>query len=129
MSALAEEGLREIEELSSSSGYSFETYIERLQNVRGEAETSEKVGAMAMDMEARMLALYQLAALKAKKADDIGQIQKIWSRPHFIFETGFMLISKLVSGGDQNPYVAHLLNTIVKLRTQVRWLYDLHADQ
>jgi hypothetical protein len=129
MSALAEEGLREIGELSSSSGHSLEVSVKELQDESPKAETQEKIRAKAIDMEAQMLALYQLAALKAKKANDIAQIQKIWTRPRFVYETGFVLISKLISSGNKNPDIAHLLETIGKLRDQVHWLYDLHADQ
>jgi len=68
MNAFAEEGIREIDELSSSSGYSLEVSIEELENESVKAESQEKVRAMAMDTEVRMLALYQLAAMKAKKS-------------------------------------------------------------
>jgi hypothetical protein len=67
MSALAEEGLREIGELSSSSSHSLEASIKELLDESPKGETQEKIRAMAIDMEARMLALYQLAALKAKR--------------------------------------------------------------
>jgi hypothetical protein len=129
MSALAEEGLREIGELSSSSSHSLEASIKELLDESPKGETQEKIRAMAIDMEARMLALYQLAALKAKKADDIAQIQEIWTRPLMVYNLGFMLISKVISNGNRNPYVGHLLETIGKLRDQVRWVHDLHASQ
>jgi hypothetical protein len=127
MNAFAEEGLKEIDELSSSSGNSLRVSIVELGNESLQADTPEKIRAMAIDMEAQMLALYKLAALRAKKSDDVAQIQKIWTRPLFVYETGFLLLSKLISSGNQNPYIAHLLETISKLRDQVRWVHDLHG--
>ena len=105
------------------------TNLKELQDESPKGEIQERTRALAIDMEARMLALYQLAALKAKKADDIAQIQKVWTRPLMVYNNSFMLISTLISAVNKNPDIAHLLETIGKLRDQVHWLYDLHADQ
>ena len=134
MSALAEEGLREIDELSSSSGNSLKVSIEELGNERLRTDPQsddpqERIRARVTDTEARMLALYQLAALKAKKADNIAQIQKIWKGPLLVYEIGFKMISVLTSKGEKDPYILHLFETISKLRSQVRWLSELHGDE
>lgn len=129
MSALAEEGLKEIDELSSLSGDSLKVSIEEMGNENSRNDPQEKTHATAMDTEARMLALYQLAAFKAKKADDISQIQKIWKGPLIVYEVGFKMVSELISKGDKDPYVVHLFETVSKLREQVRWLSELHGEQ
>jgi len=134
MSVLAEDGLREINELSSSSGDSLKVSIEELESesLRTDPQSDdpqERIRAMVMDTEARMLALYQLAALKAKKADDITQIKRFWNGPLLVYEIGFKMISVLTSKGDKDPYILHLFETISKLRNQVRWLSELHGDQ
>jgi hypothetical protein len=129
MSTLAEEGLREINELSISSGNSFKVSVIELEDRSPAAEVQEKIIRKSIDMEAQMLALYQLAGLRAKKSNDIAQIQKIWERPLLVYEAAFTLVSNLISSGNRNPYIAHLLETISKLRDQVRWVYDLHGAE
>src|ERR1700693_2296040 len=116
MNGLAEEGVKEIDELSSSSGHSIKNSIEEMENESVRAEPQEKIRAIVTLTEARMLALYQLAALKAKKTDDIAQIRKIWNGPLLVYEEGFKLISDLISRGDNDLYIAHLLETVSKLR-------------
>jgi|ERR1700724_1604380 hypothetical protein len=128
MSTFAEEGLKEIEELSSSSGYSFRTTVQELEKESLTNEAREKTRARATDLEAQMLAIYQLAAMKAKKADDAFQIREIWTRPLALYEKAYQELSAVISRGNTNPDFAHLLEVIQKLRDQVRWIYELHAD-
>jgi len=101
MSTFAEEGLREIDELSSSSGETFRVSIaglEELEQLEAKGQRLEfqggeirgEIKARAIDTEARMLALYQLAALKARKAVDTDQIAKIWKRPLQVYEFSFV---------------------------------------
>jgi|SRR5258708_2426476 hypothetical protein len=134
MSTFAEEGLKEIDELSSSSGDSFRVSIADLEQLerleaKGQWEIRGEIRERAIDIEARMLALYQLAALKAKKAVDIDQIAKIWERPLEVYELSLGLISSWIDRGHGNPDVMHLHESVRKIRDQVRWIYDLHADQ
>ena len=132
MSTFAEEGLREIDELASSSGETFRVSIADLEELekleaKGQWEIRGEIKARAIDTEARMLALYQLAALKARKGVDTDQIAKIWKRPLQVYEFSFVLISGLIARGHGNPDVMHLHESVHKIRDQVRWIYDLHA--
>jgi len=135
MSTLAEQGIREIDELSTSSGHSFRVSIsnleelEKLQAKGEEGQIQEKIRAMAIDTEAQMLSLYKLAVLKAKRAEDADQIAKIWAGPLKVYEISVHLISRLVDRGHGNPDLIHLHEALCKIRDQVRWVYELHAGQ
>jgi len=135
MGTLTEEGLREIDELSTSSGHSFRVSIgnlEELEKVEAkgqEKQIQEKIRAMAIDTEAQMLSLYKLAVLKAKKADDADQIAKIWAGPLKVYEVSLGLISRLIDRGHGNTDLIHLCEALHKIRDQVRWIYELHTGK
>jgi len=129
MSALTEEGLREIDELSKSSGDSFERSLEELAKVEAKGEVQEKIRSMAIDTEAHMLSLYKLALLKAKKADDADQIAKIWKGPLKVYEVGFTLVSNVIERGQRHPDFLHLCESLRKIRDHVRWIYELHGGK